>query len=173
MSRSGLLDQSHIWILMLGMACTESQKEWQPLWGYTGIPKVSSRLSLVPNTISQLVLSGDFFQLPPVPDKSHERIQPVSFAFDARSWQTCIGKPTQLTQVFRQKDSGQLYTCIRVSSLRKNHFSIYKYFEWDASRSFTRRPYTTLKVTVTTFKLRRWHTTFRTVGNSFLPNLAS
>lgn len=52
----------------------------------------------------QLVLSGDFFQLPPVPDQSHEYRMPATFAFDAKSWPRCISRPVFLSQVFRQKD---------------------------------------------------------------------
>ncbi|KAF9523585.1 hypothetical protein CPB83DRAFT_682938 [Crepidotus variabilis] len=53
----------------------------------------------------QLIISGDFFQLPPVPDKSHNRIAPVVFAFDAHAWDECIKRPIFLTQVFRQTDN--------------------------------------------------------------------
>jgi hypothetical protein len=54
----------------------------------------------------QLVLSGDFCQLPPVPDR-HGSV--VCFAFDARSWRECFefsGTATvhRLTKVFRQSD---------------------------------------------------------------------
>ena len=48
----------------------------------------------------QLVITGDFFQLPPVPDYGKE----AKFAFDAASWNTSIGHTIGLTQVFRQKD---------------------------------------------------------------------
>jgi ATP-dependent DNA helicase PIF1 len=54
----------------------------------------------------QLVVSGDFFQLPPVPDKTHEHSMPSTYAFDAQSWQRCIGRPIMLSRVFRQKDNG-------------------------------------------------------------------
>ncbi|KAI0374521.1 hypothetical protein BV20DRAFT_936111, partial [Pilatotrama ljubarskyi] len=51
------------------------------------------------------VLSGDFCQLPPVPDKSSTGAQiPATFAFDAESWSRCVGPPVVLTKVFRQKD---------------------------------------------------------------------
>ncbi|KAG6843196.1 hypothetical protein H0H93_001910, partial [Arthromyces matolae] len=52
-----------------------------------------------------LVLSGDFCQLPPVPkrDPNGEKIPPI-FAFDARTWDECVGPPVMLNQVFRQKD---------------------------------------------------------------------
>ena len=52
----------------------------------------------------QLVITGDFFQLPPVPDQG--RI--AKFAFDAASWNTSIDHTIGLTQVFRQKDPGTL-----------------------------------------------------------------
>jgi ATP-dependent DNA helicase PIF1 len=48
----------------------------------------------------KLVITGDFFQLPPVPDGG----KPSKFAFDANSWNTCIEHTIGLTQVFRQRD---------------------------------------------------------------------
>jgi len=50
----------------------------------------------------QLVITGDFFQLPPVPD--YGRIS--KFAFDAATWNTSIENTIGLTEVFRQKDPG-------------------------------------------------------------------
>ena len=52
----------------------------------------------------QLVITGDFFQLPPVPD--YGRIS--KFAFDAATWNTSIEHTIGLNQVFRQKDPGML-----------------------------------------------------------------
>ncbi|KAL4244565.1 ATP-dependent DNA helicase [Abortiporus biennis] len=53
----------------------------------------------------QLVLSGDFCQLPPVPDKlPNGEKKKVTFAFESQSWKRCIGRPVILTKVFRQKD---------------------------------------------------------------------
>lgn len=48
----------------------------------------------------QLVVTGDFFQLPPVPDRNSV----AKFAFDAATWRTCIEHTILLTHVFRQKD---------------------------------------------------------------------
>jgi len=48
----------------------------------------------------QVVVTGDFFQLPPVPDKNSV----AKFAFDAATWNTCIEHTILLTHVFRQKD---------------------------------------------------------------------
>lgn len=48
----------------------------------------------------QVVVAGDFFQLPPVCPRGK-----VSFAFNAQRWPECIPQTINLTQVFRQKDS--------------------------------------------------------------------
>lgn len=48
----------------------------------------------------QLVVTGDFFQLPPVPDRN----KIAKFAFDAATWNTSIEHTILLTHVFRQKD---------------------------------------------------------------------
>lgn len=53
----------------------------------------------------QLVITGDFFQLPPVPDTSEGKRE-AKFAFDAATWNTSIDHTIGLTQVFRQKDPG-------------------------------------------------------------------
>lgn len=50
----------------------------------------------------QLVITGDFFQLPPVPDGSKQR--EAKFAFDAATWTMSIDHTIGLTEVFRQKD---------------------------------------------------------------------
>ncbi|KAL1297731.1 hypothetical protein AAFC00_006271 [Neodothiora populina] len=48
----------------------------------------------------QLVITGDFFQLPPVPDSG----KVAKFAFDATTWNTSIEHTIGLHHVFRQKD---------------------------------------------------------------------
>lgn len=48
----------------------------------------------------QLVITGDFFQLPPVPEKN----KIAKFAFDANTWNTVIEYTIGLTHIFRQKD---------------------------------------------------------------------
>lgn len=56
----------------------------------------------------QLVITGDFFQLPPVPDTGPDSKKKESkFAFDADTWSTSIDHTIGLTQVFRQKDPGR------------------------------------------------------------------
>lgn len=49
----------------------------------------------------QLVITGDFFQLPPVPEYGKRE---TKFAFDAATWSTSIDHTIGLTQVFRQRD---------------------------------------------------------------------
>jgi ATP-dependent DNA helicase PIF1 len=56
----------------------------------------------------QLIVTGDFFQLPPVPDGS----KPARFAFDAGQWNTCMDHTIALTHVFRQKDAGESFITI-------------------------------------------------------------
>jgi ATP-dependent DNA helicase PIF1 len=57
----------------------------------------------------QLVITGDFFQLPPVPDYD-SKARGVKFAFDAGTWSTAIHHTIGLTEVFRQKDPGTTST---------------------------------------------------------------
>ncbi|KAJ1299570.1 hypothetical protein OPQ81_002537 [Rhizoctonia solani] len=51
----------------------------------------------------QLVICGDFFQLPPVTNRDLIGA-PASFVFDSWTWDLCIKTKVMLTQVFRQKD---------------------------------------------------------------------
>ncbi|KAH9921473.1 uncharacterized protein B0H18DRAFT_880188, partial [Fomitopsis serialis] len=50
------------------------------------------------------ILSGDFYQLPPVPDHIDGVPQPATFCFDAHSWPDCVGQAIALNKVFRQRD---------------------------------------------------------------------
>ncbi|AAS52914.1 AER233Cp [Eremothecium gossypii ATCC 10895] len=52
----------------------------------------------------QLVFTGDFFQLPPVTDRSAGNEGPL-FCFESRAWQQGIQKTLCLSQVFRQQDT--------------------------------------------------------------------
>ncbi|EDO17699.1 hypothetical protein Kpol_1033p2 [Vanderwaltozyma polyspora DSM 70294] len=51
----------------------------------------------------QLVLTGDFFQLPPVPKREINELS--QFCFESKMWPTCIQKTILLTKVFRQQDN--------------------------------------------------------------------
>jgi len=59
----------------------------------------------------KLILSGDFCQLPPVPQKPEKNKEAIAirFAFDAATWPKCVGNPVTLTHVFRQKDQGSVF----------------------------------------------------------------
>ena len=48
----------------------------------------------------QLIMCGDFFQLPPVSKGEEER----RFAFETSAWQRCVQLNIELTQVRRQSD---------------------------------------------------------------------
>jgi ATP-dependent DNA helicase PIF1 len=69
----------------------------------------------------QLVITGDFFQLPPVPDNGSGRA--VKFAFDAGTWSTAINHTIGLTEVFRQKDPGWFSHHCSVSDADRIQFS--------------------------------------------------
>lgn len=47
----------------------------------------------------QIIITGDFFQLPPVMKNTGTR-----FAFEAKMWDEALSHKVNLTQVFRQKD---------------------------------------------------------------------
>lgn len=56
----------------------------------------------------QLIVTGDFLQLPPVTGGG----QAVKFAFESQAWSQTIKKTINLTQVFRQRDEGSWrFTC--------------------------------------------------------------
>ncbi|KAJ1307104.1 hypothetical protein OPQ81_001222 [Rhizoctonia solani] len=53
----------------------------------------------------QLIICGDFFQLPPVPEQSYiDSGIPTRFAFQAREWDWAVPNKFRLTRVFRQRD---------------------------------------------------------------------
>jgi ATP-dependent DNA helicase PIF1 len=53
----------------------------------------------------QLVLCGDFFQLPPVPDRNWPKSMPL-FAFQSDAWKQAVTHTIELTKVFRQSEEG-------------------------------------------------------------------
>ena len=68
----------------------------------------------------QLVITGDFFQLPPVPDSGRV----AKFAFDAATWNTTIEHTIGLHHVFRQKDPSK---CIIIGFklTHANNFTVF------------------------------------------------
>lgn len=53
----------------------------------------------------QLVVTGDFFQLPPVTQGTRQ----VKFAFEAKLWKATFERTFNLTKVFRQRDQGTFH----------------------------------------------------------------
>lgn len=51
----------------------------------------------------QLVVTGDFFQLPPITKSPANTSMPL-FAFESAAWKLAMTHTVNLTQVFRQKD---------------------------------------------------------------------
>ncbi|ODH21035.1 hypothetical protein ACO22_05738 [Paracoccidioides brasiliensis] len=72
----------------------------------------------------QLVITGDFFQLPPVPDPT----KLAKFAFSASTWNTTIQHTILLTQVFRQKDPkfASMLNEIRLGKLSQETIDAFK-----------------------------------------------
>jgi ATP-dependent DNA helicase PIF1 len=75
----------------------------------------------------QLVITGDFFQLPPVPEGG----KPAKFAFDANSWNTSIKHTIGLTQVFRQRDPvfADMLNEMRLGTLSQKTVATFKKLE--------------------------------------------
>lgn len=77
----------------------------------------------------QVIITGDFFQLPPVsPTKG------MTFAFQANCWDRVVENKVNLTQVFRQKDS------TFVTMLNEMRFGQLSQRSIDTFRTLTRAP---------------------------------
>ncbi|KAF5336912.1 hypothetical protein D9611_003448 [Ephemerocybe angulata] len=76
----------------------------------------------------QLVICGDFCQLPPISNKVNGIEIPAIFAFEASSWRQCVGHPTTLTKVFRQKDQAfvQILDEMRFGTLSPSTIATFK-----------------------------------------------
>lgn len=85
----------HLFNKLAAIACALRKK---PNFGgiQVSYTNISSRTIL---KLTQLVVTGDFFQLPPVTKGI------PTFAFEADAWKKCIHHTVNLTQVFRQKDT--------------------------------------------------------------------
>ena len=75
----------------------------------------------------QLIITGDFFQLPPVPEGGRD----AKFAFDATTWNTSIDHTIGLTQVFRQRDPvfASMLNEMRLGRLDSNAINAFKALE--------------------------------------------
>lgn len=74
----------------------------------------------------QLVLTGDFFQLPPVEKVADTR--KMKFAFDADCWRKCGLRVIQLTHVYRQRDNTfvEMLNDIREGNLQPRTINLFK-----------------------------------------------
>ncbi|KAG8881443.1 hypothetical protein FRB97_009569 [Tulasnella sp. 331] len=77
--------------MTIGEAAELKMKERQMPW--------DSEHSALKAAKGKIIVTGDFFQLPPVVKNSLPK-----FAFEAELWPECVGLTFNLTQVFRQKD---------------------------------------------------------------------
>lgn len=79
----------------------------------------------------QIVVTGDFFQLPPV-TKGNSM---PKFAFEAEMWNETIHMSVNLSKVFRQKDPRKLVSTISQSSgTDQGAHRIYRHVERNAIR---------------------------------------
>ncbi len=70
----------------------------------------------------QVILCGDFFQLPPVSKRgdSSSSTAAVKFCFEAKSWSTVVKYQMELTRVYRQRDNDFVLT---LNSIRRGECS--------------------------------------------------
>ncbi|KAG4300737.1 hypothetical protein PCK1_003166 [Pneumocystis canis] len=80
----------------------------------------------------QVIVTGDFFQLPPVSDQGRA----AKFAFEAKKWKDVISHTITLTHVFRQKDQDfvEMLNELRLGHL--SHNSIKKFCSLDRELEF-------------------------------------
>lgn len=80
----------------------------------------------------QMIVTGDFFQLPPVPDQG----KTSKFAFEAEKWKDVISHTIVLTHVFRQKDQDFVEMLNELRLGRLSHNSIKKFRSLDRDLQF-------------------------------------
>lgn len=94
----------HLFEKISAIAARLRKKTDRPFGGIQVGPVFCNYLSVM-MTFVQLVITGDFFQLPPV---TKGGAQPF-FAFECDAWKACIRHIVTLTQVFRQKDDSACF----------------------------------------------------------------
>ncbi|EMR09860.1 hypothetical protein PNEG_02041 [Pneumocystis murina B123] len=80
----------------------------------------------------QMIVTGDFFQLPPVPDQG----KMSKFAFEAKKWKDVISHTIALTHVFRQKDQDFVEMLNELRLGRLSYNSINKFRSLDRELQF-------------------------------------
>ena len=105
----------HLFEKIAAIATQLREKTDKPFGGIQ-VESLSSGSSSYSDNYLQLVVTGDFFQLPPVTEGSK---QPF-FAFECDAWKASIEHTVSLTRVFRQKDNS---SCFWIMSQRWNSVS--------------------------------------------------
>lgn len=72
----------------------------------------------------QVILSGDFYQLPPVGDNDDP--DSTAFCFESDRWKECISNILELTTIYRQRDScyKKILNQIRIGKITKSTIEI-------------------------------------------------
>jgi ATP-dependent DNA helicase PIF1 len=72
----------------------------------------------------QVILSGDFYQLPPV--GYNDDPDSIAFCFESNRWNECISKKVELTTIYRQRDScyKKILNQIRIGKITKSTIDI-------------------------------------------------
>jgi ATP-dependent DNA helicase PIF1 len=81
---------------------------------FTKLEKVAAavRQSTMPFGGIQVILVGDFFQLPPVPERGQSPSDP-KFIFQTEAWSRLQPRCVELTQIFRQDDDSEFAQTLR------------------------------------------------------------
>ena len=84
------------------------------------------RKTILPFGGIQVIFSGDFFQLPPVP--THGEPETAQFCFESELWDQTFPNQLKLTSIFRQKDDKYIKVLnqIRVGRITKSTFNLLK-----------------------------------------------
>ena len=84
------------------------------------IARISRGKKDIPFGGIQLVLSGDFYQLPPIGENTDS--DSLAFCFESEKWNECIASTIQLTTIYRQSDSNykKILNQIRIGKITQS-----------------------------------------------------
>ncbi len=116
----------HVKVLIIDEVSMVSNKMFTVLENIGRVVKGNSK----PFGGIQIVLTGDFFQLPPVITSSNKKDD--IFCFNSSSWKSSLNKTIMLTEVFRQKGDQEfidLLNNLRIGIITPTHMRILKSLE--------------------------------------------